>query len=1323
MTAPVLEDLTTQFVAIESQVKAGVVLIDDDVTVLDPTGELANGRLVISGLLAEDVIEVLDGVNGTTFDSGTGEVSYNGAVIGTVSGTGSTFTVQFNSAADAPSVEALIEALGYSNPSEAPTQARSWVVELFNGAGEVQGDAGGFTPIFPLIANLGFIYADRAAPALGDLDGDGDLDMLVGDASGAVHLALNIGTTEAPVFVTMPDAFYGAPSVAAGAASPALVDLNGDGLLDLVVGDAAGALHLFENTRGGPVGPLFQEAIGAANPFDGVILDVNATPTFGDIDGDGDQDMLVGGLGGGLRYFENTGSAATPQFVEQTGATNPFDGLSAANDSAPVLVDLDGDGDLDLYIGDGEAGGGVAFENIGTAAQASFSPLGVNVVTDATGAAALTAFGDLNGDGRPDVIGSSGGTGGGGGLQMFIHGATGTTIAAIVINDDNTIPSLTGVPGAVTFDENVVNASPQMLVSGAVFADIDGPYDFAVLEVTGVLPEDTVSIRNQGTGAGQVGYDPLTGVVTYGGLPIGEFCGCTGGDVSLVFTALATAEAVQAVINNLTYSNSSDTPTASRTLVLNFLDGLGDPAPGLSFPSFVEKTGVDNPFGGPSLGAGTNLQLVDVVGDYQYDLVVRTDDGAIHIFQNDSFHSADYALLPDVDNPLLGANLGGPNAFFVADTDGDGDLDYFVRGADGLMHSYENVGGGVFMSNPTLNANVIDGVNVGDAAATLFQDLDGDFYYELITGDADGTMRLFTLDTSTFTLVEQTGAANPFSDVTVGGNAQPAFGDLDGDGDFDLVVGAADGTVRYYLNDNGAYVEQTGAANPFGSIDVGADASPILFDYDGDGDLDLLVAGADGQIHVFANETLQGIPIVVNVTPQGDVHDDAFVIDENTALAGSVLDDNGFGSDDPAIITAINGVAASVGVAILLPSGALLTLNADGTFAYDPNGAFDRLPGPLSGASVTSAIDSFTYTTVNGTAVVQLTINGVDSNKDVLQGSVGDDVLNGGVGNDLLNGMDGNDTLSGGVGGDTLNGDAGDDILNGEDGADKLYGGAGDDHLNGGADNDYMMGGDGSDVLVGGAGADLLDGGTGADQMDGGSGNDTYIVDNAGDTITDSDGIDVVRASVSFTLDASLEHLTLTGLAAIDGTGNAGNNNITGNDAANVLHGGDGQDNLYGQGGNDTLYGDAGSDRLFGEDGDDVLIGGTGADYLTGGLGADRFVITGDSISPSKQAGAVLETDFLYDLNFAQGDVIDLSAIDANANLAGNQAFVFSASGAFTKKAGEATLLYQAAGDVTLLRLDVDGDGKADYQMRISGDHTSTQVYDPGHPELGGWIL
>jgi Ca2+-binding RTX toxin-like protein len=272
--------------------------------------------------------------------------------------------------------------------------------------------------------------------------------------------------------------------------------------------------------------------------------------------------------------------------------------------------------------------------------------------------------------------------------------------------------------------------------------------------------------------------------------------------------------------------------------------------------------------------------------------------------------------------------------------------------------------------------------------------------------------------------------------------------------------------------------------------------------------------------------------------------------------------------------------------------------------------------------------------------------------EDFLDGGAGNDKLSGGAGNDTLFGGAGNDTLNGGTGSDSMLGGAGNDSyvvdsagdrvteLAGEgtdsvqasvsfalganlenltltgsaaiDGAgnelaNTLTGNAGDNVLDGGAGNDKLNGGAGNDTLIGGAGNDSLNGGTGSDSMLGGAGNDSYVVDSAGDSVTElaGEGTDSVQASVSFALGANLENLTLTGSAAIDGTGNELANSLTGNAAANVLDGGAGNDALNGGAGNDTLLGGAGNDSLAGGTGNDSMYGGAGNDILNGDSGND----------------------------------------------------------------------------------------------------------------------
>ena len=413
------------------------------------------------------------------------------------------------------------------------------------------------------------------------------------------------------------------------------------------------------------------------------------------------------------------------------------------------------------------------------------------------------------------------------------------------------------------------------------------------------------------------------------------------------------------------------------------------------------------------------------------------------------------------------------------------------------------------------------------------------------------------------------------------------------------------------------------------------------------------------------------------------------------------------------------------------------------------------------------------YTDLLGTAetVSSAAIITGSALKNTLMGTPENDIFYGLAGNDTISGYAGNDILNGGLGADKLIGGAGDDIYfvdkgdvvtekTGE-GTDTVYSSI-NYILTTNVENLILSGtaliGKGNklvNTLTGNKEANILDGGIGADSMTGGLGNDTYVVDNASDVVNENagagTGTDTVNSSINYTLTdtftANVENLTLTGTAALNGTGNALNNTLIGNNAANRLDGGIGGDSMSGGLGNDTyvvdvlgdvviekkaagtdtveslinytltdnvekltlkgtaaligtgntlnntLSGNDGDNTLDGGSGNDILTGGKGKDTLTGGLGRDTFDF--NDISESTKGTT---HDSITDFNHSQRDKIDLSGIDANIDTKGNQAFKYIGATAFHGLAGELNYFND------ILAGDTNGDKIADFEIALVGN-------------------
>jgi Ca2+-binding RTX toxin-like protein len=1199
---------------------------------------------------------------------------------------------------------------------------------------------------FRLTGKTGAQFSGWSVASAGDVNGDGYDDVIIGALTGN-NAAVVFGKASGFAASTSLRGLDGSNGFQISGPSGAKFaftvhsagDINGDGYDDVIIGaynSGAGAAYVVFGRASGFAANIDVTSLDGTNGFklNGVQLDDQfgfSVSGGGDINGDGIDDLVVGARnaydgssysGAAYVLFGKTSGFAATLNVSSLDGSNGFEisnsGGGSSLGSSVSLADVNGDGYQDVVVGSldsnpngSNAGVSYVVFGKGTAFASSVDVSSLNGTTgfairgEATGDLARTVgnAGDINGDGADDlIIGAINAdpNGGNSGAAYVVLGKASALTWTGGSGDD----TQTGTGGADTLSGGDGNDT----LHGAAGADsLDGGIGNDIIDggtgadaMTGGTGNDTYYVDDAGDttveNSGE-GYDTVHSTLSWT---------LSANTEQLVLDGTADIDGTGNALNNNIVGNSGANVLdgADGVDVIHAGDGADTVTGGNGADQLYGEAGDDSLGGGAgddlldggagadamAGGAGDDAYIVDDAGDTVTEAsgegndVVKASVSFTLGANLESLILTGSGYIDGAGNALnnnivgnSGANTlsGGDGADVIKGGDGN-DTVYGGDGADTILGEtgYDVLNGGEGNDN-------IDGGTLGD---TLHGDngndiLHGGTGFDTLYGDAGGD-QLYG-DNGNDSL--NGGDGNDRLDGGLGGDAMTggAGDDIYYVDDANDTVTEASGegtdtvraTVSYAMPDNVENLQLmaggalAGIGNGLNNAIVGSSGDNRLLGGDG---ADMLT-GAEGNDYLDGGT---GQDIMV-----GGTGDDVYIVDN---AADTVIENGGEGTD-------------------VVKTSVSWTLGVN----------FETLA--LTGSANINGVGNDGGNLMVGNSGNN-TLSGAGGN-DLIKAGGGDDTVYGGDGADQILGEAGDDVLSGGEGADVIDGGADGDTLHGDNGNDSLSGGTGSDQLFGDAGADALDGGSGNDFLFGGEGNDRLDGGTGADFMFGGAGDDIYYVDDAGDFATEApnEGTDTVRATVSFSLGGEVENLQLLGTADIAGSGNGLSNTLTGNSGANVLSGGGGADVIKAGDGADTLYGGSGADTLLGQNGDDFIIGGSGNDTMTGGAGADTFVILDESvIAWSSDGPGPFEIDTILDLDKAQGDKLDLSGIDADIHTDGDQAFTLV--GAFGRHAGEMTLTFNAGSNTTMLALDVDGDGRADYQMRITGDVRA---------DSGGWLL
>ncbi|GAB4126752.1 MAG: hypothetical protein Fur005_47090 [Roseiflexaceae bacterium] len=490
--------------------------------------------------------------------------------------------------------------------------------------------------------------AAGSAPSLGDINGDGRIDLVVGRSDGTLRAYLNTGSATAPSF-----SGSGSPiaSDVGSSATPALGDLDGDGDLDLVVGNSNGTLSYFTNSAGSfSSGPSL---------FASADVGDNSAPAFGDVDGDGDLDLVVGESmassgnpkdKGRIDLFLNTGSVSSPSFgAAEPEATNTLKLVEGLISSAPVLGDLDDDNDLDALVGSTSDTVQI-FLNDGTPQSGAFYNLNP-MRSEQQGANSMPAIVDIDGDGDHDLFfGVSDG-------RMAYYENKGTTTDPVLREE---------------YGKNISCDVPGDSCQLRDFGSFAAP-DFGDLNGDG-KPDDIVIASGQSS----IFTFFNTGTFT---API--FTEQTGS--SNPFAAITLSGRTIGRLIDLDGDGDLDLVLGLESGLVSFFRNTGS----ATAPVFAASATSSNLFGF-DVGSRATPTFGDIDADGDYDAYVGAADGSIHFFRNTGSSSAPTWLHETDTLAAIGMSVAGDSAPLLVDLDGDNDLDLLNGSARGTFTYYEN---------------------------------------------------------------------------------------------------------------------------------------------------------------------------------------------------------------------------------------------------------------------------------------------------------------------------------------------------------------------------------------------------------------------------------------------------------------------------------------------------------------------------------------------------------------------------------------------------------------------------------------------------------